>query len=72
MEQFKYKANFLHNAIFDDGFVYSVVTKEIVEEFNLSYEDAAATVNLLGGIRRLWCLVLVIEYPNEIRLRIKI
>ena len=71
MDQFRYKANFLNSAIFDEGFVYTIVKKETVEKFNLSYEDAAATVNLLGGIEGYGVWFLVIEYPNEIRLRIR-
>lgn len=71
MDQFKFKGNLLNNAIFDEDFVYGIVRATDVEKFNLSYEDAAATVNLLGGIEGYPVWFLLIEYPGEIRLRIR-
>lgn len=71
MEVFRYKANFLNNAKFDEGFVYNVITQEMMKEFNVSSEDAAAAVNLLGGIEGYNVWFIAIEYETEIRLRIR-
>lgn len=71
LEQFKFKGNLLNTAKFDEGFIYNIVTKEDVEKFGVSYEDAAATVNLLGGLEGYGVWFLAIEYPTELRLRIR-
>ena len=71
MNQFKFKGNLLATATFDQGFVYNVIRKEDVEKFDISFEDAAATVNLLAGVEGYTVWFLAIEYPTEIRLRIR-
>ena len=71
LEMFKFKANLLANVKFDEGFVYAVITQEDIKKFNVSQEDAAATVNYMGGIEGYGVWVLVIEYETEIRLRIR-
>lgn len=68
---FKFKAELLNNAIFDEGFVYGIIRAENVEKHNISMEDAAATVNLFGGIEGYNVWFVAVEYPNEIRLRIR-
>src|SRR5690554_2474392 len=71
IEVFRYKAHMLNSAIFDEGFVYGIVTQEDINEFGVSMEDAAAMVNLLGGIEGYDVWFLAVEYDTEIRLRIR-
>lgn len=71
IEVFRYKAHMLNSVIFDEGFVYGIVTQEDINEFGVSMEDAAAMVNLLGGIEGYDVWFLAVEYDAEIRLRIR-
>lgn len=71
MESFKFKSHIMNSAIFDEDFVYAVIKKEDVERFNVTFEEAANTVNLLGGVEGYNVWFLAIEYPSEIRLRIR-
>lgn len=71
LDMFKFKGQMLSRVKFDEGFAYSVVTRDLINEFNVTDEDAASTVNLMGGIEGYGVWFLVIEYPNEIRLRIR-
>jgi len=71
IEVFRYKAHMLNSVIFDEGFVYGIVTQEDINEFGVSMEDAAAMVNLLGGIEGYDVWFLAVEYDTEIRLRIR-
>jgi bifunctional oligoribonuclease and PAP phosphatase NrnA len=56
---------------FDEGFVYAIITKADIEKFNMTDEEAAANVNLLGGIEGYNFWFLAIEYDYEIRLRLR-
>ena len=47
------------------------MTKEIIKEYNVSYEDAAAMVNVLSGIEGYPVWALFIEYPTEIGVRLR-
>lgn len=60
--------NFLHT---DGGFAYFVMTKELIEKFGLSKEEASATVNNLAGIEGFPVWALFIESDNEIRVRLR-
>lgn len=71
LDMFKFKGQMLSRVKFDEGFAYSVVTRDLINEFNVTDEDAASTVNLMGGIEGYGVWFLVIEYPNEVRLRIR-
>lgn len=71
IEVFKYKAHMLSTAKFDEGFVYNVVTQDLVDKYNVSMEDASAAVNIYGGIEGYNVWFLAIEYPDEVRLRIR-
>lgn len=71
IENFKFKANLYGKMQFDEGFVYVVITKEMMAEFGVSSEDAAATVNLMAGIEGYDFWFLAIEYDDEIRLRLR-
>lgn len=71
IENFKFKANLYGQMKFDEGFVYVVITKQMMEDFNISSEDAAATVNLMAGIEGYNFWFLAIEYDTEVRLRLR-
>lgn len=54
-----------------NGVAYIKLDREIIESFGVTDEDAAAVVNLIGGIEGYPVWFLAIEYPQEIRLRIR-
>lgn len=55
----------------EDGFAYVKVTKDIVEKYGISMEDAANQVNLISTIPGYPVWALIIEYPTEIRIRLR-
>ncbi len=59
------------NYITADGFIYLKMTRDVIEKFNVSDEQAASVVNLLSGIEGYPVWALFIEYPNEIRIRLR-
>ncbi|HCB67528.1 MAG TPA: hypothetical protein DEP70_08365 [Acholeplasmataceae bacterium] len=54
-----------------NGFVYLRMTRDIIEKYNVSDEQAASMVGLLGGIEGFPVWALFIEYPDEIRIRLR-
>ena len=67
-----YKGYIFENAKFTEhGAVYVVITREIVKQHNLSDEEAASQVGLLGTIKDYPLYFLVMEYETGIRLRIR-
>ena len=54
-----------------DGFIYLKMTRDVIEQYNVSDEQAASVVNLLSGIEGYPVWALFIEYPNEIRIRLR-
>jgi bifunctional oligoribonuclease and PAP phosphatase NrnA len=54
-----------------DGFVYLRMTRDIIEKYNVTDEQAASMVGLLGGIEGFPVWALFIEYPGEIRIRLR-
>lgn len=54
-----------------DGFIYLKMTRDVIEKYNVSDEQAASVVNLLSGIEGYPVWALFIEYPNEIRIRLR-
>ncbi|MCR1809346.1 DHH family phosphoesterase [Haploplasma modicum] len=71
LDQFRFKGHLLNSVKFDEGFVYAIITKADIEKFNMTDEEAAANVNLLGGIEGYNFWFLAIEYDYEIRLRLR-
>ena len=72
MNVIKFKGYVLGNAIFtEDGVAYIKVTRNVIEEYGLTDEEAAAQVGLLGTVEGYPCFCLFIEYPGEIRIRIR-
>lgn len=54
-----------------NGFAYLKMTREIINEFGVSDEDAAAQVSAISTIEGHPVWGLFIEYPNEIRIRLR-
>lgn len=55
----------------EEGFAYFRMTKEIQEKYNLTYEEASATVSTLAGIEGYPVWALFIESDNEVRIRLR-
>lgn len=53
------------------GFAYFKMTKEIVQKYNLTTEEAAATINVMAGIEGYPIWALFIEADNEVRIRLR-
>ena len=53
------------------GFVYIKLTEDVVEKYNISFEQASSTVGLLGGIDGYPVWALIIEQNGEIRMRLR-
>lgn len=54
-----------------EGFAYFKMTKEIMDRYNLSNEEASATVNTLAGIEGYPVWALFMESDNGIRIRLR-
>ncbi len=54
-----------------NGFAYLRMTREIINEFKVSDEDAAAQVSAISTIEGHPVWAMFIEYPNEIRIRLR-
>lgn len=57
--------------ISEHGFIYFRMTRKIINEYKVSDEDAAAMVSILGDIEGHPVWALIIEYPDEIRIRLR-
>ncbi|HCZ24925.1 MAG TPA: hypothetical protein DHV05_08845 [Acholeplasmataceae bacterium] len=53
------------------GFVYIKMTRDVIEKYNVTDEQAASNVGLIGGIEGYPVWALFMEYPNEIRIRLR-
>lgn len=72
LDVLKFKGYVLsHFKLTKEGFAYIKVTKETVEKFGISYEDAANQVNVISSIPGYPVWALIIEYPAEIRVRLR-
>lgn len=60
--------NFEHT---EAGFAYFKMTKDIIQKYNLTAEEAAATINTMAGIEGYPIWALFIESDNEIRIRLR-
>ena len=54
-----------------NGAVYAKIKGSLIKKFNVSYDEAASLVSLLANIKECPVWVLFIEYPNEIRIRVR-
>lgn len=54
-----------------EGVLYASLPKYIIKFYNISYDEAASYVNLMSNIKECPVWILFIEYPKEIRIRIR-
>ena len=72
MNVIHYKGYVFENAVFTpNGAVYIKVTDAVVQQYGLTYEEAASQVSLLGTIKGYPVFCLLIEYPTGIRIRLR-
>ena len=55
----------------ENGFVYIKITRDVVEKYNVTDEEAANQVSTIGTIEGYPVWALFMEYPNEIRIRLR-
>jgi phosphoesterase RecJ-like protein len=55
----------------EHGFAYIVLKRETIEQFNVSDEDASNQVSTISTIEGCPVWALFIEYPGEIRIRLR-
>lgn len=67
LESYLYK----HMKTTPNGVTYMHFTKPIIKRFNVSPEDAAALVSCMSNIRGTLCWITFIDYPENIRVRLR-
>ncbi len=55
----------------ENGFAYVCITRDVVNEYQVSDEEAANQVNLLSSLEQIPVWALFMEYPGEIRIRLR-
>ena len=71
--QYKFKAH-----LFDimkrteNGVAYFYIDRETQKKFNLSFEDASATVNIMDSIKGYLCWLAFIEHPEKEEIRVRL
>lgn len=71
LEMIALKGYVYSNFVTADGFVYIKMTRDVIEKYNVTDEQAASMVGLIGGIAGYPVWALIIEYPGEIRIRLR-
>ncbi len=71
LEMVALKGYVYSNLVTTQGFVYLKMTRDIIEKYQVTDEQAASVVGLLGGIEGYPVWALFIEYPNEVRIRLR-
>lgn len=72
MDTIKLKGEVLSNfEVSEGGFIYFKMTREVIDRYGISDETAASMVNVLAGIEGYPVWALFIEYPDEIRVRLR-
>jgi phosphoesterase RecJ-like protein len=71
LEMIALKGYVYSNFITANRFVYLKMTRDIIDKYNVTDEQAASMVGLIGGIEGFPVWALFIEYPNEIRIRLR-
>jgi bifunctional oligoribonuclease and PAP phosphatase NrnA len=59
------------NYVACDGFIYIKMTRDVINKYGITDEQAASLVNSLSGIEGFPVWALFIEYPDEIRIRLR-
>jgi phosphoesterase RecJ-like protein len=55
----------------EGGFIYLKMPRDIINQYGVTDEEAASVVNLIGGLEGYPVWALMIEYENEIRIRLR-
>lgn len=72
LNKIKFKAYCLNNfVISDNGLIYIVLKKSIIDEYDISDEEAASLVNLFSNIKDYYVWVMIIENSEGIRIRLR-
>ncbi len=72
MNSIRLKGHVLSNFVTTEGgLIYFVMTKEVMEKFNVSHEQAGAMIGNLAGIDGYPVWALLIEGENEVRVRLR-
>ena len=72
MDVVKLKGYVLQNAEFTkDGVAYIKMTRDVISQYNVTDEEAASLVGLIGSIEGYPVYCLFMDYPTEIRIRIR-
>jgi phosphoesterase RecJ-like protein len=71
LEMIALKGYVYSNFVTTNGFVYIKMTRDVIEKYGVDDEQAASAVGLIGGIEGYPVWALFIEYPNEIRIRLR-
>lgn len=72
LETLKLKGYCLSNfKITENGFAYIIMKRETIDEFGVSDEDAASQVSTISTIEGCPVWAIFMEYPNEIRIRLR-
>ncbi|PKK94012.1 MAG: bifunctional oligoribonuclease/PAP phosphatase NrnA [Tenericutes bacterium HGW-Tenericutes-6] len=71
LEMIALKGYVYSNFVTQKGFVYIKMTRDVIEKYQVTDEQAASMVGLIGGIQGYPVWALIIEYPGEIRIRLR-
>ena len=71
LEMIRLKGYVYSNFQVADGFIYLKITQDIIKTYQVTDEQAASMVSLIAGIEGYPVWALFIEYPNEIRIRLR-
>jgi bifunctional oligoribonuclease and PAP phosphatase NrnA len=71
LEMVALKGYVYSNFVTENGFIYLKMTRDVIDKYNVTDEQAASMVGLIGGIQGYPVWALMIEYPNEIRIRLR-
>lgn len=71
LEMIALKGYVYSNFVTKKGFVYLKMTRDVINKYQVTDEQAASMVSLIGGIEGFPVWALFIEYPNEIRIRLR-
>lgn len=68
----RFKGYCLNNfKVSNNGFIYIVLSKDIIDSYNVSDEDAASLVSLFGNIDGYYVWAMIIENSDGIRIRLR-
>ncbi|MFA6692966.1 MAG: bifunctional oligoribonuclease/PAP phosphatase NrnA [Acholeplasmataceae bacterium] len=71
LEMIALKGYVYSNFVTKNGFVYLKMTRDVINKYQVTDEQAASMVSLIGGIEGFPVWALFIEYPSEIRIRLR-